>query len=36
VVYSHYLAAVCHMGNRSYQTGKPVNWNPAWDLEAIS
>lgn len=36
VVYSHYLAAVCHMGNRSQQTGQPVEWNPAWDVEAIS
>ena len=35
VVYSHYLAAVCHMGNMAYETGNRVAWNSAWDVPAL-
>jgi hypothetical protein len=36
VVYSHYLAAVCHMANLSCQTGKRVNWNREWDVPSLA
>lgn len=35
VVYSHYLAAVCHMGNMAYERKSPVDWNPAWDVAKL-
>ena len=36
VVYSHYLAAICHMGNMAYEKGKRITWNPKWDVEELS
>lgn len=35
VVYSHYLAAICHMGNMAYEKGKRITWNPKWDVEEL-
>src|SRR5579883_1879642 len=36
VVYSHYLAMVCHMGNRAYETKSRVVWQPEWDEAALA
>ncbi len=35
VVYSHYMTAVCHMGNMAYFGRKRIEWNKAWDVEAL-
>ncbi len=35
VVYSHYVTAICHMGNMSYFERKRVDWNKAWEVEAL-
>lgn len=35
VVYSHYVTAVCHMGNLSYFGRRRVDWNPAWNVKAL-
>ncbi len=35
VVFSHYLAAICHMGNLALETGRRVTWDPAWDVESL-
>ena len=35
VVYSHYLAAICHMGNMAYEKGRRISWNPKWDVEQL-
>jgi hypothetical protein len=32
VVYSHYLAMVCHMGNLAYATRSRVAWKPEWGV----
>jgi predicted dehydrogenase len=36
VVYSHYLAAVCHMANMSCQTGQRVSWNREWAVPSLA
>lgn len=36
VVYSHYLAAVCHMANMSYDSQRRVAWNNTWDVTPLS
>ena len=35
VAYSHYLAAACHMANRSYATGNRVEWRSEWDVASL-
>jgi len=35
VVYSHYVTAVCHMGNMSHFERRRVDWNRSWDVEAL-
>ncbi|MSV29411.1 MAG: Gfo/Idh/MocA family oxidoreductase [Bryobacterales bacterium] len=36
VVYSHYVTAICHMGNLSYFGRRRVDWDPAWNVETLS
>ncbi len=36
VAYSHYVTSICHMGNMSYFGRRRVDWNPAWNVEALS
>lgn len=36
VAYSHYLAAVCHMGNMAYEQKKRITWNPAWNVPPLA
>lgn len=36
VVYSHYLAMVCHMGNAAYQERRRITWNPSWDVPKLA
>ena len=35
VVYSHYVTAACHMGNMAYFQRKRIEWNNAWNVEAL-
>lgn len=35
VVYSHYVTAVCHMGNMACFGRKRIEWDRAWDVEAL-
>ena len=35
VVYSHYVTAVCHMGNMAYFQRKRIEWNKAWDVDSL-
>ncbi len=32
VVYSHYVAAICHMGNLAHFKRKRIEWDPSWDV----
>ncbi len=36
VVYSHYLAAICHMGNLAWRQRRRISWNSAWDVPPLS
>lgn len=36
VVYSHYLAMVCHMGNLAYESRNRVAWKREWDPGTIA
>lgn len=35
VVYSHYLASVCHMANLSYAAGARIGWRTEWDVPSL-
>jgi len=35
VVYSHYLAAICHLVNLAWQRRRRVAWESGWDVPAL-